>query len=535
MTGRLTKISIYTSVMLQLLLLTGAEAADVYALFNYHDRSEVHFVFSTQTPANPFGKLFLAHHAESLHIDELNRFRLAFFNQTDDFKLVQRRLHRQVFDGRPALADHGMGGHSQHQDQRDSISPDQSGRPVFRSRGAPFSPGPGFMVTPQLARQNLVSGEVEILSGKNWYEIPNSSWYQTWFREGTGNSLSYMIFYDRWEEQTATVRESVWNGLPVARSDEFIIGGYSNYRLLRAKVDGAMELTADKSRLKAEINQSARVSLLQYGATKAAGVKTAMYQWYGNGEGVLSVENQRVDFNTVWESLDKQARFPFMLDEKRLIVMGTDLLHRWLESHGPGHENSECTFCVLVPAGNNTHALSVYSAPDNSLFRFFIDSTANVNLKMTQVANLAFKPCAMTADHEGNLILGGFSVWPFSIVDDEDLLMSVEAIELAPVQSGSKEVKGTILLAQQHYFNIYRASSQSVEPVWLGRLNVGRHLHQCGFVLAEQSTGFNSDVRDLIRLARMNGNSLSAPKRLSEQEQPGQFVLPDQVYMAVAK
>ena len=537
MTGNSTKFSLCASaalLMLQVFLLTNAEAADFYALFDYNDKSEVHLVFSTQTPANEYGKLFRAHPAKALYLDELNHFRLAFLHQTEAFKPAQRRLHRQVFDGLAIIADRGTGGYSQHQDQRDNILADQSGRPVFRSRGAPFSPGPGFMITPQFARQNLVAHEVEILPDKNWYEIPNSSWYQTWYSEGTAKNLSYTIFYDRWEEQACTARESVWRGFPAARSEEQVIGEYANYRMLRGKIDGAMELPAVKQDLQTFISRSERVEFLQYGSN-GNGVKTAVYKWSDSNPGEVFVENQNVACEVVFESSHEQSRFPFVLDEKRLIVMGTDLLHRWLRLHKLDHENSECTFSSLVPVGNSGYALFVYSAPDNSLFRFRIDEKAGVINEKPQIVKLSFTPSSMTTDHDGNLVFGSFSVWPLSLDDDEDIVMSVEAIELTPLKSDSKDVQGTILLAQQHYFNVYLATPESMSPEWLGRINVGRHFYQCNVFLAAQQSNLTSDVRDLIKLARTTGNSLSAPRRQSEQEQPGQFVLPDRVHMAVSK
>ncbi|EKD81136.1 MAG: hypothetical protein ACD_39C01956G0001 [uncultured bacterium] len=540
MTGRLFSLMMprykfIAALLFQLVLLTGAEAADVYTLFNYHDKSEVHLIFSTWSPANPFGKLFSAHPVKAFHIDELNRFRLAFFNQTDDFKPMSRRLHRQVFDGLPVLADKGLDGHAQHQDQRDLIRPDQSGRPVFRSRGAPFSPGPGFMVTPQVAQQSLVPGEVYVLKDKNWYEIPNGSWYQTWLTGGANNSASYMLACDFWEEQTEKVCESVWSGFPALRTDEQTIGEYTNYRLRRVEVDGAMELPASSPGIITQMDLPSKVAVFQYGAPASNSFKTLMYSWSGDAPGTLYAENQRLNCDTIFESQHEQARFPALLDEKRLIVMGTDLLHRWLKAQGLQHENAECTFCVLVPARNNAHALFVYSAPDNMLYRFFIDEVATMDMEKPQITNLAFAPAAITKDNEGNLILGGFSVWPLSMSDDEDLLMSVEAIDLAPKTPGTDKVKGTITLAQQYYFNIYRASPESIEPVWLGRLNIGRHFYQCEFVVANQPESLNNDVRELISLARQTGNSLSAPKRLSELSQPGQFVAPEQVFMAVSK
>jgi len=517
-----------------LLLHTGAEAADVYALFNYRDKSEVHLIFSLQSPANPFGQLFFAHPTAAFHIDGLNRFRLAYFDNSGNYKPVQRQIFRQVFDGLPILADWGRG-HSQHQDQRDLLVPDQVGRPVFRCRGAPFSPGLGAMASAPVAIRSLVPGEIEILPDKNWYEIPNASWYQTWSAIEGEYGLSYIVAYDRWEERVNLVNESVWGGFPPTKLDEQAIGRYDDNRLLRAKVDGAMELLADSGKCSAELNLSSRVTVFQY--SDAAGVcKTAVYSWNGAAPGVLYSENQRLEYRVLFESQHGDRRFPAVFDGNHLVVMGDDLLHRWLQSHGLQYADAECTICVLVPDCEGRGAyLYVYSASDNSLYRFHGGVVAEMGWEEPYISRLPFTPSAMTADHEGNLILGSFSVWPQSFSDDEDILMSVEAINLVPKQLATKAVKGNMLLAQQHYFNIYRAKPENIDPVWSGRLNVGRHFSQCEFEVDDQPQGLTNNAHALIRLARRSGNHLSMPSRQSERQQPGQFVIPEQVFLAISR
>ncbi|MBU1105030.1 MAG: hypothetical protein KKB51_00050 [Candidatus Riflebacteria bacterium] len=522
-------------VGLLLLLSNDVEAADVYALFNYRDKSEVHLIVSLQSPANPFGQLFFAHSATAFHIDGLNRFKLTYFDETGDYMPMRRRIFRQIFDGLPSHADWGKG-HAQHQDQRDLLIPDQSGRSVFRSRGAPFSSGPGFLASEQSALQKLASGEVEILPDKNWYEISNDSWYQTWFTNNGEYGLSYIIAYDRWEEKINTVRDSIWGGFPPTKFDEQTIGKYVDYRLRRASVDGAMELLTDSREFAVVLNQSARTAVFQYDDLLSGCCKTAIYSWSGSAPGVLYSENQILDPQVTFESQHQQKRFPAIFSGNHLIVMGTDLLHRWLQIHGLQHADAECTMTQMVPGRDSQSAfLYVYSAPNNSLYRFYNDNGTNMDWEEPQVTRLAFTPSAMTADHEGNLILGSFSVWPQSFTDDEDILMSVEAINLMPKPKAAKMVKGTMLLTQQHYYNIYRASPESIDPVWSGRLNVGRHFYQCEFAVEDQPKGPPSDVRALIKLARQSGNSLSTPTRQSERHQPGQFVIPEQVFLAVSK
>ncbi len=530
----MTDYRISLALVLILLLQSSVEAADVYALFNYPEKSEIQLIYSTQGLTRPLGKLFVAHRATAFHLDEFNYFRLTFMQQSDAFKPMWRSLCRQVFDGLPIVADRGKRGHAQYQDQRDLLLPGQSGRPVFRSRGAPFSPGPGFMVSPPSTGQEIVAGETEVLADINWYEIPNASWYQTWFKSTSAECVSYMIFYDCWQQRSTLLFDSVWGGAPVTKSDEILLGNCEDYRMLRAKVDGAMEITADAPIPAIELSLSVRVvsclGLNHYSGQS----ETLVYSWYNDAPGTLCAGMQQLDPQVIFESRHKQARFPMSLSENRLLVMGTDLLHSWLRSQGQSEADSECTFCVTVPVSSNAHALFVYSAVNNSLYRFLFDNTGEPNLNSLKTISPVFVPAAMTGDSEGNLIIGGFSVWPPAMTDEEDLLMSVEAIDLLPVAAGAKVIKGSILMAQKYYFNLYRSGPDNIEPLWFGRFNVGKHLYRCEFEVQKQLQDLTNDVRELLNLARQPGNSLSQPKRLELQQQPEQFVLPAQVFIAVS-
>jgi len=513
---------------------SSAGAADVYALFNYADRSDVHLVHSMHGPANPYGQLFSAPPASNFYIDEHGRFRLIHVKRSGSFKQDQRRLYRQVFDGLPVLADVGWQGYGQHQDQRDLIIAGHSGRPVFRSRGAPFSPGPGFMVSQSIALSALTNGETDIRPDKNWYEIPNASWYQSWFSSVDGQHSSYMIFYDCWEQQDIMIYDAIWSGFPVEKSDERLIGNARDYRLNRSRLDGAMEILPENPKSEVVVNLDAGVALCRNQDAGGQSV-SAIYSWYDDAAGTVSAADWTPEIQTVFESRHQKIRFPVMHDANRMIVMGTDILHAWLHAGGLQHTVSECTFCLALPLDDRSAAFFIYSAPDNSLYRFYIDRDDVVDYRRASRLTPAFVPDAMTADHEGNLLLGSFSAWPPEMSESGDLLMSVEAVELLPAPSDATTTRGNMLLAQQFYFNVYRLTPAGSEPVWLGRIDVGRHLYQCGFVIAERPLALTSDVRELLRLARLPGNQLSAPKKLDESTYPGQFVMPGQVFMALAR
>lgn len=520
----------YTRLLLLLILLFilfeqhAARAEDVYALFNYPEKSDVHLVHSRYGPSSPYGLIFSATPAAGFFIDEQGRFRLLHTGRSNSFAPAKRSLYRQVFDGLPVLADSGAEGYSQHQDQRDTLIAGQSGRPVFRSRGAPFSPGPGFMVSHAVALPTLVNGEAEILPDRNWYEIPNSSWYQSWSAADNSGHRSYRIFYDCWEQRDVSINHSIWSGIPVAKVDEVIIGVARDHRLRRASVDGAMQMTDGSQKPDVVLNLSARTAFVQ----------NAFYSWYADAPGIISAGDSKLDFVAVIESRHPERRFPIWLSDNRMVVVGTDVLHAWLRASGLPTAGSECTMCAGVPVGDGRHSVFVYSAPDNSLYRFYLNAENVVDFKQTGKITPAFVPVAIAGDNEGNLLLGGFSNTPQAMNETENLLMAVEAIDLLPLSPTEKTTRGTILLAQQFYFNLYRLTSDSNETLWLGRINVGRHLYQCKFSIAEGPQAITSDVRELLRLAEQNGNHLSLPVRIDESERPGQFIMPAQVFIALS-
>ncbi|KAF1082294.1 MAG: hypothetical protein GQF41_1015 [Candidatus Rifleibacterium amylolyticum] len=528
----------YTRLVLILMILLfephTARAEDVYVLFNYPEKSEVHLVYARYGPSSPYGRIFSAPPASDFFIDEQGRFRLLYTSRVNTFKTADKSLFRQVFDGLPVLADSGRQGYAQHQDQRDTLIAGHAGRPVFRSRGAPFSPGPGFMVSQAVAMPGLEKGETDILPDKNWYELPNASWYQTWFKEVDAGHSSYMIYYDCWEQREVLLYDSVWSGFPVAKTDDVKIGSVYDYRLRRAIIDGAMELIANRPQPEVVLKLISQIAFSRNPEVNAQPL-TTIYSWYNNAPGKLSTPGWAPDLHMAEESRHQQRRIPAQLDSGRLLVMGTDILHAWLGAGGLSPAGSECSLCAGVPAGAGRHAILVYSAPDNAIYRFYLNDENVVDFKQTGRFTPAFAPVSMTGDNDGNLMIGGFSTWPEELNSPESLLMSVEAIDLIPSSSDADTTRGTILLAQQHYFNLYRLSPDSGETVWLSRINVGRHLYQCDFSIAQQAQALTSDVRELLRLAQQPGNHLSLPVRLDEERQPGQFIMPDQVMLALSK
>lgn len=140
--------------------------------------------------------------------------------------------------------------------------------------------------------------------------------------------------------------------MPMTKSDEILPGGCQDYRMLRTKLDGAMEIIADLATPTIELSLSARVApCLSYNHHSGSS-ETLVYSWYNDAPGTLYADKQKLEPQVIFESSDKQARFPVLLSKNRLIVMGTDLLHGWLQLNRQSAVDSECTFCVVVPIRN---------------------------------------------------------------------------------------------------------------------------------------------------------------------------------------
>lgn len=528
------KISRFLLAVYFALFLHRAGAADVYALFNYPEQADIYRIFSTQAAGKTFGKQFSTPPAKAFYIDNNQQFRLVHSNQTTTFKTSARPLCRQVFDGLPVLADKGWHGYAQYQDQRDQLLPDSAGKPVFRSTGAPFSPGPGFPVDAEIAHQYLLAGEIVECPGHNWYEIPNSSWYQTWFKADETSNSSYLIFYDNWEEREYILTESIWSGQPVTNSRVLHPATLYDYRLQRAMLDGAMETLASAPALRIVFNNPVKMAFCHGINMLSNEFDTFLYSWYGDAPGTLSTNGQNFDFQIVFASKHKEARFPVLLDRNRLLVMGTDLLHDWLTFSQINSEDSECSSCVCSTMSDGNRAVMVYSASNQKLYRFIIDAEAGIDFAKTTMTQLAFDPAAFTVDHEGRVFIGSFSLWPESLTESEDLIMAIEAIDIYPDESTEEEIRGRILLAQQCYFNVYRVDYSRIEPLWYGNFKAGHRFFQCEFKVKSPPSVLTRDVRILFELTRQPGNSLSEIKSVSEEEQPGQFIMPDQVFMSLS-
>lgn len=514
-----------------ILALTGsmAGAAETFFFIGYSDSAKVFRVSTGNEQQRPVGYLFACEPAEAFFVDSIQNFRMFRALSKSDFAPSAGYLFRQVFDGSAFSADYGSG-HAQHQDQRGLIQHDQAGRPVFRPVGAPFSAGPGRSVNAALAIASLADEEVEILPGKNWYQIPNSGWYQSWFYAGKTGLPSYTIFLDRWEERKIAYVESFWRGYVPGKAFEREVGSFTERRLLRARVDGAMELVAGDREIKEQMRLSGKTVLHVPTAEPGEG-NLYFYTWHGSASGRLFVDGQKCLSRVMTESRDKNRRFAGMSygvsGEKRIYVIGTDILRDWLKQKGLTSENVDCSLAAFFYNNNNRQfEVFTYSESQKCLFRVLIDESAGGVVTDIKKIALDFKPQSMTCDASGNLHIAALEVQPVDFSSRESMITGFEAVNLdsgidSDKPASEEELKlraetrrdmtGQLVFARTHRAVLYILAAEQFEFTRAGEIFLDKDYSCCDISLHQVSEkDMAGGITDILNLCSRPGNSISA-------------------------
>ncbi|HNS08595.1 MAG TPA: hypothetical protein PKN29_02785 [Candidatus Ozemobacteraceae bacterium] len=170
---------------------------------------------------DPSKHLFTPNNTFSFAVD-LNRNIYTFTEEVESgFTLLSSKLKRQVLDG--VSADHSDWGYHAyfHYDHRSwgagsavyRVGP--AGRTVRGSGSRPKSAGPGTSIsTPAGNPLPSFSGALTLnkYDGRNWYEIPNGSWYSSWKTAGAvhGFSTFYVVFGDKEEGKAHNWKLFTW-------------------------------------------------------------------------------------------------------------------------------------------------------------------------------------------------------------------------------------------------------------------------------------------------------------------------------------
>lgn len=514
------------------LLCSMVMADEAYVLLSYPESSKVYRVTTSDEIQLPTGYMFACEPAEEFYVDTLKNFRLLNSVKNEEFMPTPGFIYRQVFDDSAQAADFGSG-HAQHQDSRGLIKENQSARPVFRPLGAPFSAGTGKLVNESLALASLMGNECELVPGKNWYQIPNSSWYQSWLRQEKNKQPSYTILFDSWEERKMSYVESFWRGYIAGKALERSVGTFSEKRLQRARVDGAMEIIGNDREIREVMRSSGRATFHVSSPVPGEG-ELYFYTWLGSGSGKLFMNGKKAVVSIATESRDKYRRFAGLsyghLNEKRVHVIGSDIVQKWMRLRGMPSEDVDCSQAAFHFDEVNKHLIAfVYSASHACIYRFVIDETNNGEVIGCEKIGLAFQPQSMTCAKNGNLYLTTLEVVPADFASNESMIVGFEALHIDADAANSqarteeeinsqldvkRDQKGLLVFAQTHYANLYILGAGQKELTKAGEIFLDKEYVCCDFFIKSASNKeMIGGIAEILKLASSKGNSMSKIRR----------------------
>ena len=530
-----------------------AGAFESYMYLGYKDTGKVYRLSTGDQNQLPTGFIFACDPgAEAFMVDKLRNYR--FLNLVPDGEFIRTpgHIYRQVFDGLAVDADRGRHGHSQHQDQRDGLIPGSAGQPVFRPAGAPFSAGPGHPVGDAIARAGLSEGEYAPVEGRNWYKIPNGSWYQTWFPVEQPASESYKIFYDCWQEQKFFCHEAIWRGFVPGKVFERTAGNGTSRRFVRVAIDGAMEKLSDKG-YGPEIENRPGFAFYHDRSGSTGEGDLLVHTWTGADAGLFFINGEPTSFQPVMASKSPSSRFVGMNisgSSRSIYVVGTDILQSWLRDNNIDQTTGECSLAVFcnVDEGRQTRVF-IYSAPEKKIYCFSLNENGILKARYLKTIVPELPVQAMHADGSGNLYIAGVEMSPPALADSADfaagfesLQINEEAAMLGETLSEDEfqkklnvraDLTGRIIFSQTGNAVLMMVYEGDSIPVTIGRAFLSKKYVARDFSLKNQSLKeLHLPPAELLRLTEKPGNTL-AELQGNVPGFPDEFVQPEKLLISV--
>lgn len=530
-----------------------AGAFESYLYLGYKDTGKVYRLSTGDQNQLPTGFVFACDPgAEAFVVDKLRNYRFLNLVSEGEFARTPGHIYRQVFDGLAVDADRGRHGHSQHQDQRNSLIQGAEGQPVFRPAGAPFSAGPGQPVSEVIARTGLSEGEYAPVDGRNWYKIPNGSWFQTWFPVEQPASESYKIFYDCWQEQKYFCNEAIWRGFVPGKVFERNTGSGTSRRFVRFAVDGAMEIlpgTDDRSEM-----QSRPGFACYHDRSGSIGEGSLLvHTWTGSDTGAFYINGEPSSFQPAVVSKTPSLRFVGMNisgSSRRIYVVGNDVLHEWLRENNIDQTGAECSLAVFcnVDEGRQTRVF-VYSAPEKKIYCFGINENGLLKASYLKTIIPEFPVQAMHADSSGNLYIAGVELSPQTLATPADFAAGFESLQineeaqmlgetLSEDEFQKKlnlraDLTGRIVFSQTGNAVLMMVYEGDSVPVTIGRAFLNKKYMAREFSFKNQTLkDLHLPPAELLRLTEKPGNTL-AELQGNVPGFPDEFVQPEKLLISV--
>ncbi len=539
-------------VFLILVILSGGIAssvngAEVFMLLSYDGYSRIYRVVTDDVLFKPIGYHFEGSEAVGFYIDAYKDFRLLEVTAVDDLsRKISTTLFRQVFDGSIQEADKGINGDRTHNDEREKLVVGSKGKPVYRSVGAPLSKGPGRRINLRLNERDFVAGECEIVAGKNWYQIPNDSWYQTWHHSAENKNGGRLIFYDCWQAKKLRVVESIWRGQTPGRVTAGKITDLEERQLLRAICDGALRIVPDQRKAQIIARTSDRFSFYFDAGRLMSRGRLVFYTWYADKKGRFHYTNISHATPTAFESLSPDARF-VGLGEQKVMVMGSDILADWLKESGIDHERANADLAAFFHESlTPITEIAVYDRAAQTLYFCRYDEQKEALVEAPRPVKLSIAPEKILYDSAGNLLLTvqekNKPTTPIAVEPDFDLeTMIIDTDGIISEFSEEKgvftkqiipdQVAGRFIFSRGHSQNLYAIAAGSSEVEHVHAIDLNKEFFMREFVLnAAPDNLLNLSYNEIYLLAKEPQNHLSSLKTEVEGY-PDQFVKPKDVFI----
>ncbi len=520
-------------------------AEDCYLYLGYDDIGKVYRMTTSDQNQCPTGYIFACDpDIEAFYVDQLQNYRFLKNVGGKDYVKSSGFLYRQVFDGLAVDADRNID-HSQLQDRRNEIIPGMSGRPVFRSEGAPFSAGTGLQVTEGIAMSGLENGEFDVTPGRKWTRIPNASWYQSWLPA----SGSMKIFYDCWEEQSLTCSETIWRGVVPGIVFERQAASGIKRRLNRVCIDGAMEKIPGCSGM-AEILALSGICAFHRPERLPGEGELLVHTWSGRNFDGFFLNGKPCDLPVLIQSHSAGYRAAGLVNTDNgsaVLVIGEDIVDSWLKSCGVDPEKAECTMAAFSTDPNRRNLIYVYSRSDSCIYCFGFDMNEPDRIELVQKVEIPFALQAMQADTQGNLFLGSLELVPAGFtsvvdymtgfeslqIDNEDEVEQISEEELQRRQSLKRDMTGRLVFSQTGNAVIYMLKHGQSSPEKLGSIFLDKVFMSRECLLRNVSRlDLQAGAAELLAIAEKPGNSL-AELRGNVPGFPDQYRRPLKMLIAV--
>lgn len=542
------KISKLILVFLVFSISTPSVAKEVFALIELKSKSSVYRVYTDNESRYPKGYFFDCGKTVYFKIDKLKNFRLYTKKNWSKFTKVSSPLIRQTFDGSAEIAKFGLTGKLPN-DSRNQFVKGGLLKPIYRPKDCYCSVGPGVLLDAGKIREFDNKTNDVIFPSRSWYEIPNGSWYQTWFTKKCKNKLgeTHLIYYDRLEKRLCPIEEQFWRGEHPGRAFKKEIGSLSEFRLLRAKTSGTLEALSSETSLEEVWKQREQFNLLLDLPNSINKVFTAhVYNWLGSGKGKLNNSNNIIISKKI-KSAEPENRELHLIRKNGknydLMEIGSDNFNDWLKLLKKSDYKAKLKANIIRIKKVNSDEFNVYiyCASVSTIFKFKLIENNVIELK-TFIVNHSIDDFCV--DNDENIYYSSLEVnrpleFEMTIFSDDSLKQMPKFISEEEIRNQMnlhkklKNISGKIVFSRTFYENVYQLEPFSRKTKVLYKINLNKKYFKQGFKVKEVSSEvFNLAGDQLLALLKKNSASINP---ISEKlpEFPDSYQKPNKVLLAI--